>query len=191
MIRLGPSSNLAMCRCWRWLFPLYTTDTSLLGAVRFRFVGFGAEVRTSTDHRVTAKRFCSMPEEHQPWNKGRRKQEMHIDTAVLLLPSGKPFHKHIPRTCSAANGILGQKTDCRCDTGTAIRCRSCTKRTDGRLLHLAVLGNRAGQAKVQSDVKLTIDATAKAHGEPIAMLPADRTSVMVQFKDEYGTPCYR
>ena len=38
------------------------------------------------------------------------------------------------------------------------------------------------QATVQSDVKLNIDATAKARGEPISMLPADWTSVMDQFK---------
>ena len=39
-------------------------------------------------------------------------------------------------------------------------------------------------AKVQAYTKLTIDAIAKAQGEPLTMLPADWTSLMVQFNSK-------
>ena len=42
------------------------------------------------------------------------------------------------------------------------------------------------QAKTQHEVNITVDAAAKAHGEPIAMLATDWNSLMVQFKDKYG-----
>ena len=42
------------------------------------------------------------------------------------------------------------------------------------------------RAKTQHEVKITVDADAKAHGEPIAMLAMEWNSFMVQFKAKYG-----
>ena len=42
------------------------------------------------------------------------------------------------------------------------------------------------QAKVQWDETMKVDAFAKAHGEPVAMISADCTSLVVQFKQQYG-----
>ena len=42
-------------------------------------------------------------------------------------------------------------------------------------------------ARTQNEVKLNVDAAAKAHGEPIAILAMDWNSLMVQFKAKYGT----
>ena len=42
-------------------------------------------------------------------------------------------------------------------------------------------------AKVHSDTKLKIDAVARSHGEPVSMLCADWESLMVTFKNKYGT----
>ena len=42
-------------------------------------------------------------------------------------------------------------------------------------------------ARTQNDVKLNVDAAAKAHGEPVAMLAMDWNSLMVQFIAKYGT----
>ena len=42
------------------------------------------------------------------------------------------------------------------------------------------------RAKTQHEVKITVDADAKAHGEPIAMLAMEWNSFMVHFKDKYG-----
>ena len=42
------------------------------------------------------------------------------------------------------------------------------------------------QAKTQREVKLTVDAIAKAHGEPVSVLTMDWNSLMTQFKSKYG-----
>ena len=41
-------------------------------------------------------------------------------------------------------------------------------------------------AKVQTDVKLTVDAVLQAHGEPVAMLTGEWNTWMHSFKDKYG-----
>ena len=43
------------------------------------------------------------------------------------------------------------------------------------------------KARAQADIKVTTEALQRQHGEPIAMLPEDWTSVVVQFKKKYGT----
>ena len=42
------------------------------------------------------------------------------------------------------------------------------------------------QARTQREVKLTVDATAKSHGEPVSMLAMDWNSLMIQFKAKFG-----
>ena len=44
-----------------------------------------------------------------------------------------------------------------------------------------------GAAKTQDEVKLTVDAAAKAHGDSIAMLTMDWNSLMVQPKAKFGS----
>ena len=43
------------------------------------------------------------------------------------------------------------------------------------------------QAKTQNEVKITVDAAAKAHGGAISMLTMDGNSLLVQFKAKYGS----
>ena len=43
------------------------------------------------------------------------------------------------------------------------------------------------KVRSQADIKVTTEALQRQHGEPIAMLPEDWTSVVVQFKKKYGT----
>ena len=43
------------------------------------------------------------------------------------------------------------------------------------------------QAKTQNEVKINVDAAAKADGEPIAMLAMDWNSFMVQSKAKFGS----
>ena len=43
------------------------------------------------------------------------------------------------------------------------------------------------KARAQADIKVTTEALQRQHGEPIATLPEDWTSVVVQFKKKYGT----
>ena len=43
------------------------------------------------------------------------------------------------------------------------------------------------KARAEADIKVTTEALQRQHGEPIAMLPEDWTSVVVQFKKKYGT----
>ena len=43
------------------------------------------------------------------------------------------------------------------------------------------------KARAQAEIKVTTEALQRQHGEPIAMLPEDWTSVVVQFKKKYGT----
>ena len=54
------------------------------------------------------------------------------------------------------------------------------KRELGRLLPVW------NTAKVQRDTKVQIEAVHKAHGEPISMIVADRTSLIRTFKVKYG-----
>ena len=42
------------------------------------------------------------------------------------------------------------------------------------------------KARAQADIKVTTEALQKQHGEPVAMLPEDWTSVAVQFKKKFG-----
>ena len=43
------------------------------------------------------------------------------------------------------------------------------------------------KARAQADIKVTTEALQRQHGEPVAMLPEDWTSVVVQFKKKYGS----
>ena len=43
------------------------------------------------------------------------------------------------------------------------------------------------KARAQADIKVTTEALQRQHGEPVAMLPEDWTSVVVQFKKKFGT----
>ena len=42
------------------------------------------------------------------------------------------------------------------------------------------------KARAQAEIKVSTEALQKQHGEPVAMLPEDWTSVIVQFKTKYG-----
>ena len=43
------------------------------------------------------------------------------------------------------------------------------------------------KARAQKDIKVTTEALQRQHGEPVAMLPEDWTSVVVQFKKKCGS----
>ena len=52
---------------------------------------------------------------------------------------------------------------------------------------LARITTAWNKARPQADIKVTTEALQRQHGELIAMLPEDWTSVVVQFKKKYGT----
>ena len=59
-----------------------------------------------------------------------------------------------------------------------------------RQREMAMLLGAWRQARTQSEVKLTVDATAKAHGEPVSMLAMDWNSLMTQYKAKFGADLY-
>ena len=56
---------------------------------------------------------------------------------------------------------------------------------------MAKLLGASRQARTQREVKLTVDATAKAHGEPVSMLAMDWNSLMIQYKAKFGADFLR